>query len=423
MILIHGNIMPNEAQPSIIEHLSEDIVHTLNSDNTIKPMMVIEACDALLTKVLNHQFDDVLMPLLTDLDIAYDVFLAHAHLFSKESLLHKVKVELGDIASIESPLDEHNVKIRYPLGVLLHIAAGNVDGLPAYSVVEGLLAGNINLLKLPSGDQGLSILLLNELIKIEPQLADYIYVFDVPSTELESIKKLASYSDAVIVWGGDAAVKAARDFADIKTKIIAWGHKLSFAYCDLNVDDESLISLATSICQSNQLLCSSVQGIYLDTTSKEEQLAFAQRFFTILKEVSSKTKAAPLGMRGKNSISLYNEFLERGNNTGIFHDGGVSVVTYDDQALVLSYLYRNLWIKRLPKHQIIQVLKPHKNHLQSVGLHVSKAQYDEVARLLAKAGVVRITKLGETSRMIPGEAHDGEYPLRLYSRMVEKYIN
>lgn len=422
MILVHGKKLNNDAQEQIIDRLGEDIVNTFNSNQTIDAQMVIDACDDLLTKVLQHQFDDILMPLLEGIDINYDMFLKHANLFSKESLTKKVKTELGALVSKEQPLDDKNVVIRYPLGVLLHIAAGNVDGLPAYSVVEGLLAGNINLLKLPSGDQGLSILLLEELIKIEPRLTDFIYVFDVPSTELESIKKLATYSDAVIVWGGDSAVKAARDFADIKTKIIAWGHKLSFAYCDLSVDDESLKSLATSICQTNQLLCSSVQGIYIDTASKDEQLAFAKRFFNIFKKVSMQMKPAPLGMRGKNSISLYNEMLERGHQTGILHEDGVSVVTYDDSELALSFLYRNVWIKRLPSQNIISVLKPHKNHLQSVGLFVKKERYEDIANKLARAGLVRITPLGETSRMIAGEAHDGEYALRVYSRMVEKHL-
>ena len=39
--------------------------------------------------------------------------------------------------------------------------------------------------------------------------------------------------------------------------------------------------------------------------------------------------------------------------------------------------------------------------------------------LLARAGVVRVTEPGEMSRTVPGEAHDGIYPLRAYSRVVE----
>lgn len=44
-----------------------------------------------------------------------------------------------------------------PLGTLLHITAGNMEGLPVFSIVEGLLTGNVNILKLPGNDGGLSM--------------------------------------------------------------------------------------------------------------------------------------------------------------------------------------------------------------------------------------------------------------------------
>ena len=137
--------------------------------------------------------------------------------------------------------------------------------MPAYSVIEGLLVGNINILKLPTGDSGLSVLLLNELIKEQPKLKDYIYVFDVPSTETETIKTLASFADAVVVWGGEAAVKAARQLVDVNATIIDWGHKMSFSYLDLNVKDDELEALCQSVCLSNQLYVLLSQGIYVNT--------------------------------------------------------------------------------------------------------------------------------------------------------------
>jgi len=42
--------------------------------------------------------------------------------------------------------------------------------------------------------------------------------------------------------------------------------------------------------------------------------------------------------------------------------------------------------------------------------------------LLIKAGVVRITKPFDMSSMSMGEAHDGTYPLRLYTRIIEKHL-
>ena len=113
-----------------------------------------------------------------------------------------------------------------PLGTLLHIAAGNVDGLPAFSLAEGLLTGNINIVKLPQADDGLSLMIITTLIEIEPALSDFIYVFDTPSDDLPAMKRMADMADGIVVWGGDAAVSAVRQFAPAGAKLIEWGHKL-----------------------------------------------------------------------------------------------------------------------------------------------------------------------------------------------------
>jgi hypothetical protein len=421
MILVQGKILPNSHQQAIIDHLYPELLATLKNVEPINAEMVIKACDVLYRRVVNHEYDDVILPLISNMNIPYDFVMRNAVLFSASGLRKKVKMELGD--ELPSTLDENNTRQFYPLGILLHIAAGNVDGLPAYSVVEGLLTGNINILKLPSGDSGLSISLLSALIEIEPRLAPFIYVFDVPSLEIETIKTLATYADGVVIWGGDEVNMAARQFVDIKTKIISWGHKLSFAYVDESVTDEELKDLAYSLCLSNQLLCSSVQGIYVDTDDERQLLAFSRRFFALFKQVNNHFGPAPLGAIGKNTIRLYNDILEQGNKQeNILFGDGVSVICKEDSELELSYLFRNVWVKRLPHDKIIEVLKQHKNHLQSVGLSVKREAYEIISHLFAQAGLVRITALKDTSRILAGEAHDGEYPLRRYSRIVEKVV-
>ena len=416
MILLQGKIYPNQDQEQLLQNLSQLLLETLKKPNPISMDKVIRACDVLANKVINGEYDDILKPLLIKLDISESAFLVMVKLFTKEAMTYKCQVELGPQVSYQDQIRRE----RHPLGVLFHIAAGNVDGLPAYSVIEGLLVGNINILKLPAGDQGLSIFILHELILIEPDLKEYIYVFDVPSTELETLKQLAVLSDAVVVWGGDIAVKAVRDMVDVKTKIIAWGHKLSFAYATLEVPDEELIGLATHICETNQLLCSSCQGIYIDTESRDDQERFAQRFFDIFKTVNQNFKPVPYDMRARNALYLYNEQLEQHQTKHeIYMDQGCSVIAKDDSELELSYLFRNVWIKRLPRNQIIETLKLHKNHLQTVGLCVTEEDKKPLSFLFAQTGLVRITSGQNMSRVFPGEAHDGTYPLREYSRIVE----
>ena len=422
MILYKGEIYPNEKQAELISSLKEDMYLTLNKKETLSYMTVIDACDKLYQRVFNHEFDHIALPLLSALNMPYSSLERYAKVFSKEGLLKKIDIELGDLKNGVLSLDDDNNRYYEPLGILFHIAAGNVDLLPAYSVVEGLLVGNINILKLPTGDNGLSILLLKELIKEAPVLKDYIYVFDVPSTEIETIKQLSNMADATIVWGGDEAQKAARAFVDIHSSIISWGHKISFSYVDSGVTNEEIEDLCKSICLSNQLFCSSSQGIYMNTDDKEELHSLAKRVLPIFAKVSKEMNTLPLTMKAKSSLLLYNDKLE-GNADNIYSDDGVSIIVKEDNKLELSYLFQNIWIKPLKKEDIVNVLKPNKNLLQTVSINKELKDKEDIIRLLAKAGATRITNLGDNSRMLAGESHDGEYALRRYIRVVETIKN
>ena len=194
-----------------------------------------------------------------------------ARLLERAFLEEKLRRELPSVSGA--------VK-RYPLGVLLHIGAGNQIGLPAYSVVEGLLAGNINLLKLPEGDDGISSFLLRRLTQIQPALRRYVHVFAIPSSDCRRMEQLASLADGIAVWGGDEAVRAVRALAGPAVKLIEWGHRVSFAYVDpREAGEEELRALAGNMLDTDQLLCSSCQGIYLDTEMCIRDRAAAEGVF------------------------------------------------------------------------------------------------------------------------------------------------
>lgn len=418
MILMHGKLIDSNVEQKFLSGLCGECIETLNRKNPITTECVIAACDKLYQNAMQGAYDEIALPLLKMADISYERFQSLARLFSREELEYKCKTELGEWYEELPALKNGTTRKRYPLGILFHIAAGNVDGLPAYSVIEGLLAGNINILKLPTGDNGLSVKLLSELISFEPALADYIYVFDVPSTETETLKIFADIADAVVVWGGDEAVAAARQLTDVKTKIIPWGHKLSFAYVTEQATEEELYRLALHVCETNQVLCSSCQGIFLDTDNRELSERFAERFFELLKKANAEKGKADVGMRGKNTLRLYTDSLEGQGGKKVWQGEGVSVVLKEDSDLELSYLFRNVWVKGLSRRRIVEQLKRYKGHLQTCGLLCGRGEREALAELLGTAGVVRITG-SDMSRMIPGEAHDGMYPLREYSRIVE----
>ena len=420
MILAHGNLYEDRELVPLREGLAEACVRTM-AGPPLESGVVVEACGELARRVERGDYDRLLAPLLTGLAMDPGQLQAAVGLFRRESLLYKLETELGpDLGPLRRPGRAPIRRARYPLGTLLHIAAGNVDGLPAYSVVEGLLAGNINILKLPSMDHGASILLLAELARLEPRLKDFIYVFDVPSTDLESLTAFARAADGIVVWGGDEAVRAARQLAEPDTRIIPWGHKLSFAYATADASEGDLRALARHICLTRQLLCSSCQGIFLDTEDMGAVQALGERFFALLREENRACPPADVGLRAKAALHLCGEELEA-HRTGrrILRGGGVSVTVCPDSELELSLLAGNCWVKPLPRGRLIRTLKPRKGRLQTAGLLCALEERAALGGLLARAGVVRVTEAGEMSRTIPGEAHDGEYPLRRYSRIVE----
>ena len=156
----------------------------------------------------------------------------------------------------------------------------------------------------------------------------------------------------------------------------------------------------------------------MNTDDMEELHKLAKRVLPIFAKVSKSMNTLPLTMKAKNSLMLYNDELE-GNLTNIYKDSGVSIVVKEDNKLELSYLFQNIWIKALKKEDIVNVLKENKNLLQTVSVNKNLNDKEDVIRLLAKAGAVRITALGDNSRMLAGESHDGEYALRRYIRIVE----
>jgi len=418
MILINGEILDTSAEETYLEGLYDKCLQTLNKESTLTPDKVIAACDTLYHMVEAGKFETEISQVLHGTPITHERFWEMARLFTKENMTYKCQIELGEDFHRLPDLNSGIRRKYYPLGILFHIAAGNVDGLPAYSVIEGLLTGNINILKLPAGDNGLSIFLLNELIKIEPDIKEYIYVFDVPSADTKSMKMMADIADGIVVWGGDEAVQAVRTMADVRTKIIDWGHKLSFAYVTEKAADMELYRLALHVCESNQVYCSSCQGIFVDTDDPEVLHRMGERFIKHMLNAQKVIGEVPFTFRGQNTIKLYTDMLEINRKDRILQAEGVSVVIKEDRELELSYMFRNVWIKALPHQEIFTCLKKHKRHLQTCGLICAQDERRKLTDLLAKAGVVRITG-GNMSRSVAGEAHDGTYPLREYCRMVE----
>lgn len=427
MILYRGEIHDTKEQNRLLDGLEETITQVLQRPAPAAET-VIAACDGLARRVLSGEFDGIIAALGLDKRFTLAQAAAAANMLRRDSLEFKLNLELGpDWAGPKAVTSPHSgltlTKEVLPLGVLFHIAAGNVDGLPAYSVVEGLLTGNVNILKLPQADGGLSVLLLHALTQAAPELADYLYVFDTPSDDLPAMQKMAAMADGIVVWGGEGAVSAVRGLAPTSCRLIEWGHKLSFAYVTPKGETpEALYALAAHIADTRQLLCSSCQAIFLDTEKREEVRYFCRRFLPVLE--GAMAAGAPLddGSAAQVTLAQYEQRLESITAPGpeIFYGKSCSLTVGEDGELELSLQFGNPLVKALPRARLPAMLRRHKGVLQTAGLICAPEEREELAMVLLRAGVVRVTGPGDMSRTTCGDAHDGDYPLRRYTRVTER---
>ena len=159
MILAKGKLYGEEEREVLLARLEDEINET-RVRAPLRSETVIAALDALGRHIENGQFDAQLAAL--GLSRRTDAVRTATAMLRRENLEYRLHMELGMHLGSEYPLTPPNGSARricraVPLGTVLHIAAGNADGLPVLSLAEGLLTGNINLLKLPQADGGLSV--------------------------------------------------------------------------------------------------------------------------------------------------------------------------------------------------------------------------------------------------------------------------
>lgn len=424
MNLVDGRILDAKDCDSVLESLGGRILETLAKPR-LTPDVVINACDKLAKTLDKSSYSSALAKVGIPEELAGSYIAEASGMLSGEALRFRLEKEFGqdyDKVLKYTPVGgEKEVTERIlPLGVLLHITAGNADGLPAFSVLEGLLTGNINILKLPAAEGGISIRLLGELIRIEPLLAEYIYVFDYSSQDIVHINKLIDAADAVVVWGGTGAVTSFRGMLTPNIKLIEWGHKVSFAYVTQDgMNDGKLAGIAKNMVHTSQLLCSSCQGIFFDTADRKEIEAFCRRFLPILEEtVAASAKYTDIGIKAQTALRVYSSELEKiYTGEGLFKGKGCSLRACNNQIPEAAIGFAHAWIKPLPRGQILKALRPYKNYLQTVALLCGEHEKEALTEDLLKTGAVRVCSGERMSVTYSGAPHDGEYPLRRYTKI------
>ena len=412
----NGALLPDSRLPQVLSGLEEEITKILGGP-PLEAETVLDALEA-LGEELDSGALDGLIAQYTPPGTREELDRVHPR-FSRAALEERLDLELGGLSG---PRPFGRSEIR-PLGVLLHIAPGNMAGLPAFTAAEGLLTGNVNLVKLPHVDKGLTLAIFQKLTELEPRLTPYLYAFDIPSGDTASLRRLTALADGIVTWGGDGAVTALRKLAPPGVKLIEWGHRLSFAYVSREASQDDLTALADHIVSTGGLLCSSCQVVYVDTDCLSVAERFCKRFLPVLEKAAASCHSSP-GQAAQAALyareTALEHIVDRPEWGERFFGGqGCSLTLRRDYELELSHLHGNVLVKRLPQDRLISALRPCRGRLQTAGLICPEPEREALTALLARAGVNRVTAPGHMSDSLPLEAHDGEYPLRRYVRVVD----
>lgn len=422
MILYKGKIYGTEKTAELLEKLKDDTSKAL-LNKSIDAEKLISAVDEISNRITAGEYKSLIEEL--DVDGLDEYVSDAAKMLKYENLRLNIKAqtphltELPDIKSYTAPA-----------GVLFHIAAGNVDVLPAYSVLSGLVCGNVNILKLPSQDNGITVKILSELIRIMPELADFIYVFDTPSSDLPSMLKMAEAADKIVVWGGDEAVAAVRKFAPPQIPIVEWGHKISFAYigADYEKYPEELYALAEHMIKTSQLLCSSCQRIYINSGVPDEADRFCRYFLPFLQKARDKYPLKDIGAAAEMTLLNHAQKIERSingepkNTERKYMGQGCSLTAKDEKTLEISGFFGNCAVTACPLDELFAVLREKKGYLQTAAVIADEKTRAAFENTAVRAGVTRITKPADMSKTFIGEAHDGRFELSNYIRIINKEV-
>jgi len=315
----------------------------------------------------------------------------------------------------------------FPVGVVGHWPAGNVEIQPILSMTCALLGGNAALVRIPSGLVELTQRLMEKLVESDPSqiLAGRIFMaaFDHGRRDLQ--EAMAQVVDGAMIWGGEEAVLQIRGLPFPHwARVAVFGPRMSVAAMDAgawgNADqrDAWCLRIARDVWQFDQQACSSPQVLFLEKGNGKSTTQFVaalrQAFETENRAHPRQTMPAALTSaicQARASWLLkdtgHQAFFPQAPDWTLLLGSG-SDIPQPTQGKTLTVLEVD---------DLFDPVSKLDGNVQTLGLGIADPEKEEKLALLAgKKGVDRIVKLGRMHVFVP--PWDGMDLIRPMVRMV-----
>ncbi len=363
-----------------------------------------------------------------------------------ESLEALVAQDLGDNRRLDdfgAGSAEHRTG-RTSLAVgpelLVHLTAGNLPNPALFSMILGLITRSAQIVKCPREASLLPRLFAHSLAATESKLGACLELVawgheDRGARALED--QLFAEADCVTATGGDAMLADVRPRIPSRTRLVAYGHRLSLGL----IARESLSpysrkrlvrGMADDITAWNQLGCLSPHAYYVEEEASGSAEALAEELATELERREATEPRGPVGVAESALIQARRSTFElraaamasltdRNLNRSLFFEPPASVrlwasaestawtvVLNHDARFQPSCLHRFIEIKPVRQwEEILRFAEPHRHQVSTVGVAAPDDRLPEIARRLARWGASRICPIGKMQEPPAAWRHDG----------------
>ncbi|MDX1577393.1 MAG: acyl-CoA reductase [Gemmatimonadota bacterium] len=356
-------------------------------------------------------------------DEAAEVLRRQAEGWTTAALARLIDSELGDAGYLDGavhvgPLGRRRRAVGPPL---IHLVlAGNVPGIAVTAVIRCLLVRSGVLCKLPAGEPWLVGLFARALHDADAELARSLAATWWPTPD-PAADAWTKQSGKVIVYGGEAAVRAYRASVPASTPLEVYGPRLGIVLLGSAVTDAELSGLARDAFAYDQAGCVSPRLVYvLSGSSREDAQPWVEDLLNRLAgALSNQARVSALGpLTDGEAVAIREarsrlQFDREGGQVRGPVDLGWTILyrarlgTYSEALPRVLWAYRASGVEELGS--LPGVLE---GRVQAMGIAgLEPAAESRAEELAVELGVSRLTGPGEMAWPPPDWRQDGRMQL------------
>ena len=424
-----------------IEKLSRHIRHHTRAYlTTLSVAKIVSIVDQAIAGLLDRHHPlriraEALLPVVTgyDAEMIRRGLTGYLKTFRQPQLKRFLAEDFSDAQLLDDFQPRPNGGFARAFGpsLLMHIWAGNVPGLPLWSLISGLLvkAGSVG--KLPGAEPLMAGWFAQLLAEIDPQLGECLAVVWWKGGDAEVEKSWFQQPDVVVAYGGNATLAAIQRQLPVTTRFLPHGHKVSVGLVarsalDARQGAELARRASYDVMRNDQAGCYSPQMLFIERGGRVSPQQFAAYLAHELQVLGRRHPRRALSLAEINQIAAWRNAEEihalQGDRTlyGDVTDSWAVVCVDASEPLVPAALGRTLKIVAVEDlSHAISLIERQKLYLQTAALAADPQSLFQLSAQLGQAGVTRITAFGEMTSPAAGWHHDGRFNLLDLVRFTE----